>query len=287
MMTHPSLGIDHCFSLVSNLDAAADTFRALGFTLSPRGLHSEEKGSANYTIMFPDDYYELLGLLRETPGNVRLQEKLRESGEGLHAIACRIKDARDAKAALDAMGIATVGLNDIERPVDLPGGSTGVAAFSILHFAPEEVPRGTVFMCQHRTPDTVWLPELLDHANTACGLAGVVAKSDTPQEDAERFARLWANGQVTTAGDGVVVLTGENSAHLTLLTPDVLAEKYRGLDVDALPDGAFDVLQVKVHDGDTAREVLDAAGIPWIKTDQGTAVGPAHAAGTIVEFIAR
>ncbi|WP_281708876.1 enoyl-CoA hydratase/isomerase family protein [Phaeobacter italicus] len=46
----------------------------------------------------------------------------------------------------------------------------------------------------------------------------------------------------------VVVLTGENSAHLTLLTPDVLAKKYRGLDLDALPNGAFDVLQVKVRD---------------------------------------
>ncbi|MFD2856181.1 VOC family protein [Seohaeicola zhoushanensis] len=60
-MTHPVKGIDHCFALVDDLDDAAAQYGALGFTLSPRGMHSAAKGTANHTIMFPEDYFELLG----------------------------------------------------------------------------------------------------------------------------------------------------------------------------------------------------------------------------------
>jgi hypothetical protein len=284
-MTHPVKGIDHCFSLVADLDAAAAQFAALGFTISPRGMHSEAKGSANHTIMFPDDYYEILGLLRPTPLNAPRYQMLEERGEGLHAIACRIDDARAAEDALGKLGIATHSLSDFDRPVDLPGGGQGIAAFSTLSFAPDEVPFGMVFMCQHRSRETVWLPDLLKHANTACGLAGIVAQSDTPEADAQAFARLWADGTVEPTEGGSIVLTGANSAPLTLLTPDTLTHRYAGIDTGGLPRGAFAVLQVKIRDENALMTVLERANLPGIRTPRGIAVGPAHAAGTIVEFI--
>lgn len=284
-MTHPVKGIDHCFSLVADLGSAAAQFAALGFTLSPRGLHSEAKGSANHTIMFPDDYFELLGMLRPTPLNAPRYEMLKTQGEGLHAIACRIEDARAAERALGDLGIATQNLSDFERPVDLPGGGQGVAAFTTLGFAPQEVPLGMVFMCQHRSRDTVWLTGLLDHANTACGLAGIVARSDSPGVDARAFARLWAEGTVQPIEGSTVVSTGPNSAALTLLAAEALNHRYAGIDTAALPHGAFAVLQVKIRDKDALMSVLERANVPGIGTAQGVAVGPAHAAGTIVEFI--
>lgn len=284
-MTHPVKGIDHCFSLVANLDSAAAQFEALGFTLSPRGMHSEAKGSANYTIMFPDDYYELLGLLRPTPLNAPRYEVLETQGEGLHAIACRIDNARAAESALGDLGIATHSLSDFQRPVDLPGGGQGIAAFSTLSFAPEEVPCGVVFMCQHRSRETVWLPDLLQHANTAYGLAGIVAKSNAPEADAKAFARLWADGSVQPIDGGATVFTGPNSAPLTLLTPDALKQHYPHIDTNTLPRCAFSALQVKVRDQQAVMAALERTNIPSFHTSRGIAVDPAHAAGTIVEFI--
>jgi catechol 2,3-dioxygenase-like lactoylglutathione lyase family enzyme len=284
-MSHPVKGIDHCFSLVHDLDAAAEQFRRLGFTVSPRGMHSASKGSANHTIMFPEDYYELLGLLTRTPANKPRHDMLEAKGEGLHAIACRIDDARAAEAALNELGIATHGLGDFERPVDLPGGGEGVAAFSTVAFAPEEVPQGIVFMCQHRSPETVWLPELLEHANTACGLAGIMVLSEAPEREAEGFARLWAAGKVTPCEGGAVVETGENSAPLTLLTPEAFAARYPGVDLAALPRGAFAALQVKVRDMAAAKAALEQAGVPQLATRDGIAAGPGDAAGTVVEFL--
>ncbi|MCC7347062.1 MAG: VOC family protein, partial [Variibacter sp.] len=46
------LGVDHVVVTVRDLDAAAEQWRRLGFTMSPRGTHSPIMGTGNYTIMF-------------------------------------------------------------------------------------------------------------------------------------------------------------------------------------------------------------------------------------------
>ncbi len=119
-MSHPVNGVDHVFLLVNDLEKSAEQYRRFGFTLSPRGLHSKEKGTGNYTIMFPDDYFELLGIVSETDGNLHQREKLAAQGEGLHAIACRIASASDAKKELTELGLKTGDVGAFSRPVELP-----------------------------------------------------------------------------------------------------------------------------------------------------------------------
>lgn len=285
IMPHPVKGIDHCFALVNDLDAAADQYRALGFTLSPRGMHSPAKGTANYTIMFPEDYFELLGIVTLTDLNASRREKLAAMGQGLHAIACRIDSAEEAARALGDIGIATEGLGSFSRPVPLPDGSEGVAAFSTVSFTPDETPRGTVFMCQHKTRDTVWIPELLTHANSACGLGAILTQSDTPEEEAARFARLWAEGAVSMKDGFSAVHTGPDSAPLILATAERLQTHYPGLDLSGTARGAFTALRVKVRDPDAVKTCLTDAGITPVETPGGLAVGPEHAAGVLLEFV--
>ena len=284
-MTHPVTGIDHVFLLVHDLDQAARRYQALGFTVSPRGLHSAAKGSANHTIMFPQDYFELLGIIAPTEGNLARRQMIDTMGEGLHAIACRIGDATAGAAALADLGIATTGLGSFERPVPLPDGSTGTAAFTTVAFDPAELPFGTVFMCQHRTRDTVWLPELLEHPNTACGLDAVLAMSDDPQGDAARFARLWADGRVLPSAGGATVDTGPDSAPLCVLSRAALQALYPGLSLDQTPRGAFAALRIRVADMAAARACLERAGITPLATTLGLAVAPGDACGTILEFV--
>jgi catechol 2,3-dioxygenase-like lactoylglutathione lyase family enzyme len=284
-MTHPVTGIDHVFLLVQDLDEAARRYRALGFTLSPRGLHSAAKGSANHTIMFPQDYFELLGIVAPTDGNAARRQSLESMGEGLHAIACRVEDAAAAGAALADAGIATRGLGSFERPVPLPGGGSGVAAFTTLSFDPGELPFGTVFMCQHLTRETVWLPELLDHPNTACGLDAILALSEDPQADAGRFARLWADGRVMKSAGGATVDTGPASAPLSLLERGALHALYPGLDLDRTPKGGFTALRIRVRDMHAAQACLAAGGISAIPTTLGLAIAPQDACGMILEFV--
>lgn len=283
---HPVHGIDHCFALVDDLDHAAAQYKALGFTLSPRGTHSAAKGTANYTIMFPDDYFELLGVVTPTELNVPRREMLTTMGQGLHAIACRIDDAEAAAGVLGDLGIATEGLGSFSRPVPLPDGSEGTAAFSTVSFTPEEVPLGMVFMCQHKTRETVWIPELLEHANTTCGLDAVLAISETPEADAPRFAQLWADGAVHTEDGLTTITTGPNSAPLILATADRMAALYPGIDLSATTKGAFTALRLKVRSLETLRHCLKDAHVNIFETTTGLAVGPEFSAGVLLEFVA-
>lgn len=285
MTDHPVKGIDHVFAIAKDLDASQRAFERLGFTVSPRGYHSKHMGTANHTIMFPRDYFELLGIIAPTPHNVLRQEVLEQDGEGLRAIACRIDDAAAAETALEALGIKTNGLNDFTRPVELPDGSEGQASFTTLQFHPDITPEGIMFMCQHRTRETVWVPALLEHANGAAGLAGVVTRADDPAAKGPEYAKMFAAGSVEPVEGGVRVTTGENSAPILVLTPDAVAAYYAGIDLSALPKTGHAALRIFTRDIDKARSVLEAAGVAVHATADGIAVAPADASGLIVEFV--
>lgn len=278
---HPVTGIDHVFLLTADLDAAAADWSRLGFTVTPRGFHSEHMGSANHTIMLEEDYVELLGILRATPHNAGHRARL-EGGEGLHAIACRIADARAAVEALASLGVATTGeVLDFERPVDLPGGRRGTAAFSVATFAPGMSPRGHVFMCEHRSRDAVWVPEWTTHANGARALAAIVARAADPAALAARYVPLFAGGSAGEVEGGVRVETG--SAPILVLDDAGFAARYPGLDADATPLNGFAALEF-VCDLDAARRALGAHAEP---VPGGLAVAARHATGCILGFVAR
>jgi hypothetical protein len=237
--------------------------------------------------MFPDDYFELLGIVAYTPGNAHQREKLARDGQGLHAVACRVTNAEDAKAALAELGIATGEVGSFSRPVPLPGGGEANAAFRTLQFEPAEVPLGTCFMCQHLTRESVWIPELVQRANGANGLAGVIAGTDDPTGAAERFAHLFADGRTFAIDGGMQTETGANSAPLLFLAREALAARYFNFDLGATPTGAFAALQIHVADEGRARSVVEQGGLSPVRTASGFAIGPANASGTILEFVAR
>ena len=285
-MAHPVLGIDHVFLLVNDLDASAARFRRLGFTLSPRGLHSAEKGTANYTLIFEHDYCELLGVITETPDNRLQREILAEDGEGLRAVACRIDDAREARKALAALGISAGPVSEFSRPLPLPGGASGIAAFAAVDLALDEAPSGYMFLCQHKTPDMVWRPELQAHANGARALAGIVTMANDTETLARRFARLFAAGQVRAIPGGHAVETGADSARILCLTPAAAAARYDDRAVADTPPRGYAALQIAVADIDVTRQVLEQAGVAVQRGPAGSVwVGPAEACGTVLEFL--
>jgi catechol 2,3-dioxygenase-like lactoylglutathione lyase family enzyme len=161
-------GIDHAVIAVRDLDAAATTFRELGFTLTPRGHHSI--GSQNHCIMLGSTYIELLAPMGMHPWLEHYREFLR-SGDGLAAIALRTDDADAAYQALREKGVAAAPPMDLSRPVD-----GGVARFRLVRI--DDVPN--VFVCQHQTPELVWRSEWQRHASGASELVGVALAAEQP-----------------------------------------------------------------------------------------------------------
>jgi catechol 2,3-dioxygenase-like lactoylglutathione lyase family enzyme len=84
-------GVDHVAVLVRDLDRSRDTWAALGFTLSPRGVHSAHRGTGNHTVMLGADYLELQGVLTPTGSNAPSRALLPGSSRPVarHCFLCR------------------------------------------------------------------------------------------------------------------------------------------------------------------------------------------------------
>ncbi|HET7365124.1 MAG TPA: VOC family protein [Burkholderiales bacterium] len=150
---------------VRDLDAAAASFSALGFTLTPRGQHSI--GSQNHCIMFGSTYVELLA----APVSHPWLDYYRAFGEGLAAIALSTEDADAAYRELKGVGAKPP--MDLSRPVE-----GGVARFRLVQIdgAPQ------LFLVQHLTRALVWRHEWQAHANGAAELVGVALATKQPFE---------------------------------------------------------------------------------------------------------
>jgi hypothetical protein len=182
MLNHVS-GLDHLVVLVRDLEGAAAAWRALGFTVSPRGEHSVHLKTANHTIMFAgSDYIELLAVLGEASTNARWRRTLARR-EGLAGAALRLTDAH---AAAVEMGCFAV--RDFGRPATLPDGAATEARFSVFDIDGDATPDLRLFACQHHTPDAMWVSALLTHGNGAVGIARIEILATDPAAVAARLA---------------------------------------------------------------------------------------------------
>ncbi|HWW47078.1 MAG TPA: VOC family protein [Xanthobacteraceae bacterium] len=273
------VGLDHVVVATRNLDGAAAAWQKLGFTVSPRGTHSAHLGSANYTIVFGDDYIELLGILTETEHNQPTVAFLKER-EGIERAAFTTDDAAAGVEELKARGIAAGGPLSFGRPVDLPNGGKGEAKFNIFTWPPSEAPAGLrIFACQHLTPETVWLPELQNHANGAQHLVCIEILSAAPKDAAAQLARL-IDQQVTAAEGGYRVRSGDKRAEFLFYDVDTFAKRYPDtVREGAVNDGAA-VIMIATDHLDKAKRLPGAvAHGDWVSV-------PAKAAtGVILSFV--
>jgi hypothetical protein len=270
-------GIDHVVILARDLGAARGRFARLGFTLSPRGRHSDHIGTANHTIMLREDYVELLGVLRPTESNARWRAAL-ERCEGLGTVAFRTRSAMQTASELRALGFPVGAPLHFSRPIE--GG--GEAAFDVALFPPESTPQLDVFACEHLTPGNVWRPELMEHANGAFALASVTVVVEDPAGLQGAYERLLGPGRTRRSEGELVVDTG--SAPIRFMRREALAARYRGIPlVEAMPPHPA-VLGVRVRDLAATRRAL--AGIETVERDGALLVPPAAACGVLVEFVA-
>src|SRR3974377_2445951 len=120
--------------------------------------------------MLDPDYIELLGVLAPTEHNAP-PRTFREKREGIERVAFTAVDSAAGAEEIRARGYAPIGPTDFERAVTMPDGSLSSAKFRTFQWPVAEAPGGMrIFACQHKTRETVWIPELMKHANGAKSL---------------------------------------------------------------------------------------------------------------------
>lgn len=278
------IGIDHAVVMVQDLDMAAENYRQLGFTLSPRGTHSAHMGTGNYTIMFDPDYMELLGVLVPTEHNAPARAFVERHGEGIERIAFTAVDAAAGADEIRARGLTPIGPTDFERPVTLPNGTVSAAKFRTFMWPTAEAPGGVrIFACQHKTRETVWIPELMTHANAAKRISEVLIATPEPAQEAAHLARLIDREPRAEADGAVTVTSGGDRADFVYLTLDQLRKRYPGVPLAGLSERGGAALVLVSGDIAATEKALGSAGI---RSGTAVVVPPAKANGTLLAFIA-
>ncbi|AWL97635.1 VOC family protein [Bradyrhizobium ottawaense] len=278
------IGIDHAVVMVQDLDEAAENYRQLGFTVSPRGTHSAHMGTGNYTIMFDPDYMELLGVLAATEHNAPARAFLDKRGEGIERIAFTAVDSAEGAEEIRARGLTPIGPTDFERPVTLPNGTVSAAKFRTFMWPTAEAPGGVrIFACQHKTRDTVWIPELMKHANAAKRIRQTLIATPEPAKDAAHLGRLIDREPTAEADGAVTVPSGGDRADFVYLTLDQLAKRYPGVPLAGLSDRGGAALVLVSGDLSATEKALGSAAV---RSGAALCVPPAKANGTLLAFIA-
>src|SRR5260370_12152654 len=246
--------------MVRDLDKAALNWKHLGFTVSRRGTHSVHMGSGKYTIMLDPDYIELLGVLTPTEHNAPARAFL-DKREGIERIAFTAVDSADGAEEIRARGYPPVGPTDFERPVTMADGTLSAAKFRTFQWPTVEAPGGVrIFACQQKTRETVWITELMKHANGAKRLKQALIVTPDPAKDAAHLSRL-IDRDVRVEPDGAIAVpSGADRADFAFLTRDQLGKRYPGVSLAGLPErgGARLVISADVA---AAEKALRAVGV--------------------------
>ena len=275
------IGIDHAVVMVRDLDHAAETWKRLGFTLSPRGTHSAHMGTGNYTMMLDPDYLELLGVLAPTEHNAPARTML-EKHEGIERVVFTAVDSAAGADEIRARGYAPIGPTDFERPVTMPDGTKSAAKFRTFQWPVKEAPAGMrIFACQHKTREMVWIPELMRHANGAKRLREVLLVAPERAKEAAHLSKMIDRETHTETDGAIAVPSGSDRADFVFMTKEQLGRRYPGVSLAGLADRGAAGLVIAA-DPSAAEKALGANGV---RSGQSICVAPAKANGTLLAFV--
>ena len=279
-------GIDHVLIAVRDLERARTGWNRLGFTLTPRGRHTGQ-GTANYCIMFEDDFVELLGIV-DPSDNVEHLAAFLARREGARAIAfAPAGSAEDTRLALLERGFHPSELRALGRQMELPEGSS-IPRFSLMNLAGEETPGlpGS-FVCAHLTPDLMRRPEWLIHANSANRLIGIHVLVEQTMPLLRVYDRLFGIQHVTTTDTVATVHVGRH--RIVFSTPDDFVTMHPKIDLDpGFPLPGIVAVDLGAVRTDGTAEYFRQQRIAFVEMPDGSLVVPASAAdGAILFFSER
>jgi len=194
------LVIDHVAHFVEDLDAAIGVLEALGFVATPRsdqttrdaGGGETPAGQANRCVMLEAGYLEILTPTVDTPTSRRTRAQMARY-RGVHILAFGTPSPGEDSARLARHGFDPLPPVDLRRTVEVEaarGPTQALAHFVVQRVAAEKMPEGRVQFCEQRTPECLWQPRYLRHANGVRALAAVIVCADDPLEAGARFARF-------------------------------------------------------------------------------------------------
>ena len=190
------INLDHLAHFVPDKDAASAALERLGFTLTPFSEQShrlEENGplvpagTGNRCVMLERGYLEFLTAFGASPVADQLRTAMRRY-VGIHLIAFGTASPHADYDRLQREGFSPLYPVALQRPIGTETGEA-TARVTVVRVPPQAMPEGRIQYCAQLTPEHVWQPRWLAHANGATALDSVVLCVDDPEGAAARYGR--------------------------------------------------------------------------------------------------
>jgi catechol 2,3-dioxygenase-like lactoylglutathione lyase family enzyme len=225
-MVLPVATLDHVvINARDDMDAAAEVYRRLGFTLTERGYHS--LGSMNHLAMFGTDYLELIAVPKgATSGRLDLLD----FPAGLNGLVFGSEDSAVTYATLSKAGVPFEAPVEFTRPVRVDGAAHD-ARFRTVRMKAGIVPYGRVYFCHHFTRDLVWRDEWRRHANGVVAVERALIVESDPAAASKIYADMFGSEAVHDIEGGKTLIVG--NSRFDILTETALRNQ---VGADAMPE---------------------------------------------------
>jgi hypothetical protein len=265
-----AIRLDHVGIVGRSLDTVATLYEQLGFTLTPR-VPTAGGRIVNRCAMLGQGYLELMAL---APGGASATlERFLARREGAHIIALSVDDMASTDARLQLAGFESTSVEQSERAVDT---ETNGPLARFVHLPIPELPEARINLIRHVTPELLWQPRFLAHANHAVALAEVTLAIAAPAVTAARFSRL--SGCVVVPDPAGGFALGLSRGSVRLLPPDAFPPP-----APAPPS----IVSVTLHtdDGNAAiAQIMHKISLPHRIDDHCLTVRPDAAGGLALQF---
>ena len=281
-------GLDHIVHAARDLEALAESYRRLGFTVGARNRHPW--GTHNHIVQLPGFFVELLTVAEPEglggEGIPRLfgafNRDFLKSHEGLSMLILESRDAAgDARAFKDA-DIAASGALRFEREGRRPDGSAVKVAFS-LAFARDPIAPDIGFaVCQQHHPENFWNPAFQSHPNSVSAIAGVVMVAENPTDHHIFISAFAGERELQSTSAGITVFTprGEIQA--------MDASAYRNHFGVEPPEGESNprlaAIRFVSRDLAAVRSILNGSGTAFAERMERIVIAPSVEMGACIVF---
>ncbi len=289
----PGRGIDHLVLCVRDLDATAQVYERLGFTLTPRASHAW--GTDNRLVQVEGSFLEIIEvahpekLLPDQDGHFNFGRFIHgylQDREGFGMLVFETSDAEADRIEFEASGLSAFERFDFERKATLPDGNQVTVGFSLAFVHRPECPDAAFFVCQQHAPEYFWKPHFQNHRNGARAIGEVIMVADSPGDLRFLFEGLQRPGSVELE-DGI--LRAETArGWLTAMTPSAYEDWFgasASVGANAPAGPHLTAFRVLVDDLSDAEKILAEAGVAAHWGKAGLVVPASDLFGVTLAFV--
>jgi hypothetical protein len=281
-------GLDHIVHAVRDLEAGAELYRRLGFTVGARNRHPW--GTHNHVVQLPGFFVEPLTVAEPeklgTDGFSinfgRFNQSFLARREGLSVLLLETGDAAADAASFHAAGIAASDALRFEREGTRPDGAKVKVGFSVAFARDRHAPGVGFGVCQQHFPENFWNPAFQRHPNTVSAIAGAVLVAENPSDLHIFLSAFTGERELQATSSGITAPTPRGD--IKVMDPAAFANHFGVAAPDISGGARLAAMRFQVRDRAALMAALGAGGIAAISHMGTTVVDAVAAMGATLVF---